>query len=41
MTNLHNLTVAQLRKVVTIKQRMEVLQDKMDAIIGSSGEASR
>ena len=39
MTNLHNLTVAQLRKVVTIKQRMEVLQDKMDAIIGSTGEA--
>ena len=34
MTDLHNLTVAQLHKVVAIKERIEELQSELDAIVG-------
>jgi hypothetical protein len=42
MTNLQHLTVAQLRKVVAIKERMERLEAKLAAIAGeeSGGEES-
>ena len=39
MTNLHNLTVADLRKAVAIKERIEVLQSKLDDIVGTEAPA--
>jgi hypothetical protein len=34
MSNLHNLTVAELRKAVAIKEQIEALQSELDSIIG-------
>jgi hypothetical protein len=34
MSNLHNLTVAELRKAVAIKEQIETLQSELDSIIG-------
>ena len=34
MSNLQNLTVAQLREVVAIKEKIEQLQSELDSIIG-------
>jgi hypothetical protein len=34
MSNLHNLTVAQLREVVAIKEQIEKLQGELDSIVG-------
>jgi hypothetical protein len=39
MTNLQNLSVAQLRKVVAIKERMERLEAKLAAIGGEESAA--
>ncbi len=35
MTNLHNLTVAELRKVVAIKEQIEELQRELDSVAGA------
>jgi hypothetical protein len=40
MTNLHNLTVAELRKVVAIKEKIEALQSRLDSIAGDDGAAA-
>jgi len=37
MNNLHNLTVAQLREVVAIKEQIEKLQSELDSFIGGEG----
>lgn len=34
MSNLHNLTVAQLREVVAIKEQIEKLESELDSLIG-------
>jgi hypothetical protein len=34
MSNLHNLTVAQLREVVAIKEQIEKLQSELDSFVG-------
>jgi hypothetical protein len=39
MTNLQNLTVAQLRKVVAIKEKMEILGEQLAAITGAEAPA--
>ncbi|MGA2175382.1 MAG: hypothetical protein ABSH38_10410 [Verrucomicrobiota bacterium] len=39
MTNLQNLTVDQLRKVVAIKEQIEDLESQLSAIAGGSSEA--
>ena len=36
MTNLHNLTVAELRKVVAIKEKIELWQGKLESIAGGA-----
>jgi hypothetical protein len=36
MSNLQNLTVAQLREVVAIKEKIEELQSELDSIIGGA-----
>ncbi len=36
MTNLHNLTVADLRKAVAIKEQIEALQSELDSLTGES-----
>jgi phage protein D len=38
MTNLHDLTVAELRKVVAIKEQIEALQSELDSVAGSVAE---
>jgi hypothetical protein len=40
MTNLHNLTVADLRKAVAIKERIEELQSELNAVGGEAGAAA-
>jgi hypothetical protein len=39
MTNLHNLTVAELRKVVAIKEQIEALQSEVDSVLGAEDAA--
>lgn len=39
MTNLHNLTVAQLHQVVAIKVKIEELQNELNAIAGGESAA--
>ena len=36
MTNLHNLTIAKLRKAVAIKEKVEALQSELDSIGGTA-----
>ena len=36
MTNLHNLTIAKLRKAVAIKEKVEALQNELDSIGGTA-----
>jgi hypothetical protein len=40
MTNLHNLTVAELREVVALKEKIEALQSEMDSIAGAAGASA-
>jgi hypothetical protein len=35
MSQLHNLTVDQLRQAVAIKEQIEKLQDELDSIVGA------
>ena len=35
MTNLHNLTVADLRKAVAIKEKIEALQSELNSVAGA------
>ena len=39
MTNLYNLTVAELRKVLAIKEKIEALQSEADSVLGAEGGA--
>lgn len=39
MTTLQDATVEQLRKLVSIKEQIETLQGKIEAILGNSGSA--
>jgi hypothetical protein len=40
MTNLHNLTVADLRKAVAIKERIEELKSERDSLTGEAAIAA-
>jgi len=35
MTNLHNLTIAELRRAVAIKEQIEALQNELDSVVGA------
>jgi hypothetical protein len=38
MTNLHDLTTIQLRRIIAIKEQIEALQGELSTIAGDSGE---
>jgi len=40
MTNLHNLTVADLRKALAIKEKIEELQSELNSVAGTGGMAA-
>jgi len=38
MTNLHDLTISQLNRIIAIKEQIETLQGEIESIAGDGGE---